>query len=463
MGMKIHEYSLECQLSYSAASVFQNLRTVIENANEGACYPIRCVLHQGAEGKTTIEVGVLEPECGDDQTPRDIFNFNQRAWVNHDAFNVAHLVPTGIGAEVGGHAGDAGPAANLLAGCCDKLITHPNVGNASDINELADNCLYVEGSILCELLMGAVALQPVKANRILTLFEHHPSKKYEDATVNMVSAARAAAGIATTDAVFLDKSLLMRSEFSESGRATGYIEGFSEIQRILDAYRGQYDAVALATRIHVAPEFHYDYFQEEIEMEVNPWGGVEALLTHAVSLCNQLPSAHSPMMFSQNVQDIDYGQVDPRKAAEPVSVTYLFSVLKGLHRSPRVVNPVANHSVPGLISASDIHALVIPDGAIGLPTLAALHQGIPVIAVTGNGNCLKNDLRQLPWAKGQLIYATDYLQAAGILTALRQGICLESVQRPIQRTRVREANEVLNGSLIRKETNELHADISGSC
>ncbi|MCZ6820872.1 MAG: DUF3326 domain-containing protein, partial [Calditrichaeota bacterium] len=44
----------------------------------------------------------------------------------------------------------------LLASCCDQLITHPNVVNASDINELPANAHYVEGSVLCRLLMMAL-------------------------------------------------------------------------------------------------------------------------------------------------------------------------------------------------------------------------------------------------------------------------------------------------------------------
>lgn len=54
------------------------------------------------------------------------------------------IVPTGIGCEIGGHAGDATPAARLTAACCDKLIVHPNVVNASDINEMTENMIYVE-------------------------------------------------------------------------------------------------------------------------------------------------------------------------------------------------------------------------------------------------------------------------------------------------------------------------------
>ena len=37
------------------------------------------------------------------------------------------IVPTGIGCEIGGFAGDAIPVAKLLAASTGCLITHPNV------------------------------------------------------------------------------------------------------------------------------------------------------------------------------------------------------------------------------------------------------------------------------------------------------------------------------------------------
>ena len=62
------------------------------------------------------------------------------------------IVPTGIGANIGGHSGDATSAAHLLAACCDTLILHPNVVNASDFTEQPDNSLYVEGAMLDSFL-----------------------------------------------------------------------------------------------------------------------------------------------------------------------------------------------------------------------------------------------------------------------------------------------------------------------
>ena len=80
--------------------------------------------------------------------------------------------------------------------------------------------------------------------------------------------------------------------------------------------------------------------------------------------------------------------------------------------------------------------MVIPDGCVGLPTLAALEQGIPVIAVRENLNLMRNDLRSLPFAPGKLFIVDNYLEAAGVMTALRAGVSLESVRRPLADTEV---------------------------
>ena len=43
------------------------------------------------------------------------------------------IIPTGIGCSVGGYAGDAIPAARLLASASGSLITHPNVMNGGSL------------------------------------------------------------------------------------------------------------------------------------------------------------------------------------------------------------------------------------------------------------------------------------------------------------------------------------------
>ena len=109
-----------------------------------------------------------------------------------------------------------------------------------------------------------------------------------------------------------------------------------------------------------------------------------------------------PCWSRRRCWDLDVGVVDPRMAAEAVSMTFFQSVLKGLQRSPRIVTGHDGMREPGVITARDISCLVLPEGCLGLPTLAALEQGIPVIEVEENANRMRNDLSALPVAAGPI-------------------------------------------------------------
>jgi len=194
-------------------------------------------------------------------------------------------------------------------------------------------------------------------------------------------------------------------------------------------------AVALASVIDVPSEFHTSYFESKGEM-VNPWGGVEAMLTHAVTMLLGVPAAHAPMFESTKIANLDVGVVDPRMSAEAISSCFLHCVLKGLHRSPRIINDQTAFGRSGVLNAADVSCLVIPDGCVGLPTLAALEQGIPVIAVRENRNHMKNDLEKLPFKPGKLFVVENYLEAVGIMTALKSGVNPSSVRRPLAYTKV---------------------------
>ena len=85
-----------------------------------------------------------------------LFNYKIRCSEDHSSFNVVCIIPTGIGCQIGGHAGDAGSLVRALGEMCDTLVVNPNVVNASDINEMPDNALYVEGSIITRFLMGEI-------------------------------------------------------------------------------------------------------------------------------------------------------------------------------------------------------------------------------------------------------------------------------------------------------------------
>ncbi len=434
--MRVHSFPVHIDPFDGRRRPFDTIRAVISSALPAGTIPLRlAVTGSGPQGwKCEVEAGVPT----DHELPElaDVLAFRERGRPRTGSFNAVMLVPTGIDCSIGGHAGDATPAARMLASVCDRLVLHPNVVNASDINEMPDNALYVEGSVIAQLMMGTVGLREVRRNRILTVTEARDDGDWTvNQVVNVVNGARATLGIDSAGVVVLDQALSMKAAYTDSGRATGDIGGFDTLLRLLREREGTYDAVALATRIEPPMDsvtLHHNYFHGE---GANPWGGVEAVLTHAVSSALGVPSAHAPTMSDLTIRTEDFGQVEPRKAAEIFSVTYLYCVMKGLHRSPALTEP-SRHFEPGVLQAEDIDALVIPDGALGVPVLAALAQGIPVITVSENTNLMRNELSDLPWAPGQLLRARSYAEAAGLLASLRAGVALDALYRPMQATPV---------------------------
>ena len=429
--MRLFEHELTQTATDGRIGTLDDIRSIIHGQMRDGQTPIRFAVTESSRRSYRYEIGILD---GTEPVGPSMFDLHPRGDEDTGAFNAVLVVPTGIGAEIGGHAGDATPVARLLASVCDTLITHPNVVNASDLNEMPANGLYVEGSLLSRFLMGAIGFRPVRSNRVLIIIDSHPNERFARATVNAVNAARATYGLNCPRLVVLDPPLPVRGEYTPSGRAAGTVEELERVFEVLDTYRGEYDAVAISTLVDVDVP-HESYFSSRGEI-VNPWGGVEAMLTHAISTVYNVPSAHAPMMESTEVANIDPGVVDPRMAAEVVSLTFLQSVLKGLHVAPRVGVGHAEMSLSDTLTARDVSCLVIPDGCIGLPTLAALEQGIPVIAVRENRSLMRNDLTMLPWAADQLHIVENYWEAAGVMAALKQGLSPGSVRRPLGNVRI---------------------------
>lgn len=419
--------------------------------------PVRFAITKTADRKHQCELGVLKDTAPitSSNANQSIFRFSPRKYENTKNFNGVLLIPTGIGAELGGHSGDAGSLARLIASACDKLITHPNVVNASDINELPENGLYVEGSVISSLMLGSTGLQEVRANRILLVMDNHDDHRISDLTINTASAARVAIGVEIPLVLEIEKPFKMVSKYSSSGCAAGRVEALESLCELLSSHIDQYDAVALHTGIDVPKEFHLEYLRSRGEM-VNPWGGVEAMLTHSLTMMYGLPTAHAPMVKSMDIANLHAGVVDPRISSEAISSTFLLSVLKGLHRSPRIISDPSAFSHSDIISNADISCLIIPDGCVGLPTLAAMEQGIPVIAVRENKNRMQNNLEDYPFQPGKLFIVENYLEAIGVMNALKTGISVGSVRRPFSDTnfaRGKESTIALGEEQIKEQTN----------
>jgi hypothetical protein len=444
--MHLCEAEFDFALDFSAPDIFERLASVPKLAATDDAVPLRFVVTGPPPGTRTLshcEVGFLVGISATRYAPPDsIFRFRRRLYDNHEKFRAVFVVPTGIGAEIGGHAGDAAPAARTLAAICDQLIVHPNVVNASDINEMSANMLYVEGSVISRLLMGTVGLAPVRSNRILTVIQLHEEEIIVHNAINAVNAARAAGGFRCTEIRSLPESILMSTRYSSSGRATGCVSRFDLLCDLVAERRASYDAVAISSVIDVDRDLHDTYFDapnsaalnDGSERDiVNPWGGIEALLTHGLSSLLNIPTAHSPMYEDVELMNSDAGIMDPTKAPEGISVAFLHCLFKGLSASPRIVTNPQAFGRQGVIAAEDISCLVIPAGCLGLPVLAAAHQGIPVIEVRDGTNRMRNSLQDLlPWGDGQFLQAGNYFEAAGMIAAMRAGVAHDTLQRPLR-------------------------------
>jgi hypothetical protein len=382
---------------------------------------IRFVVESFRNGKFHCSINAIKGSAGKYPIafePKFAYNLNFKDLKNDDKFRVALVIPTGLGASVGGNAGDGGAAARLMASVCDKLITHPNVVNASDINEMTDNTLYVEGYSLSDYLLGNIGLQEIRQNRVLVVVDGSADPVYIDAVINLVNAARVTYGFNCPEVVVLEKPFTMRTGWTSSGRAAGVVDDFETLFNVLLGRKGTYDAVAITSLEQISSEVRDYYYRHG---GVNPWGGVEAMLTHAVSHCFKVPCAHAPMMESQEVEQINYGIVDPRCAAETVSLTYLPCILKGLHRAPRIIK-----------SSPDVSCLVIPKRCLGIPMIAAQYRNIPIIAVDDDVEINNIDCTDHIDA----FVVSNYMEATGAVTALRSGISFESLCRPISKVKV---------------------------
>ena len=83
---------------------------------------------------------------------------------------IAFVVPTGIGASIGGYAGDASLYAKKFTKDFN-VIVNPNVVNAACFSGICENMLYTEGWCLSQFLKGNINLIPSKSNKIGIIFD----------------------------------------------------------------------------------------------------------------------------------------------------------------------------------------------------------------------------------------------------------------------------------------------------
>lgn len=338
--------------------------------------------------------------------------------MNQRPYTVILIIPTGVGAAIGGYAGDALPVARAIASFADRLITHPNVLNGAQLYWPLASAFYVEGYGLDQFARGNWGLRPVHQNRVGLIIDQGIEPDLRLRHLQAADAAKATLGLNLTDYVVTDAPLGVQLRSSASGASWGTIDNPDSLLRAAAAliYRAEAEAIAVVAR-----------FPDDIDSEalqsyrhgqgVDPLAGAEAVISHLVVRTFQVPCAHSPALLPLPPDP----HLSPRSAAEELGYTFLPSVLVGLSRAPHFINGTHNFPTDASdIWANQVDAVVLPATACGSSALLSLSQlPIQVIAVQEN----QTQMQVPPEPLGiKALQVNSYLEALGVLVTHKAGI-----------------------------------------
>ncbi len=323
------------------------------------------------------------------------------------------VVPTGIGAAVGGYAGDALPVARVMASVVDTLITHPNVMNGAQLYWPLPNALYVEGYGLDQFAAGRWGLRPVHQNRIGLVLDAAIADDLRWRHLQAADAARATLGLDLTDYVVTDAPLGVELRSASSGATWGTIGRPDSLLRAAErAIAAGANAIAVVARFpdDIETEALQDYRQGQ---GVDPLAGAEAVISHLVVRTLRVPCAHAPALGPLPLDP----SIAPKSAAEELGHTFLPCVLAGLSRAPQFV--VGSSPSAGSLWADQVDAIVVPASACGGSALLSLGRRALAIAVEANTTALAVS----PASLGvPAVRVASYLEAIGLLAAHRAGV-----------------------------------------
>ena len=387
--------------------------------------------------------------------------------MNPRPLTVVLIVPTGVGASIGGFAGDALPVARAIAQISDTLITHPNVLNGAQLYWPIPNALYVEGYALDKFAAGCWGLQPVHQNRIGLILDAGIEPDLQLRHLQAVDAARATLGLNITDWVLTDRPLQVELRISQSGASWGTIGNPDSLLRAAEKLieQARVEAIAVVARF---PDDEGSLALENYRRGkgVDPLAGAEAVISHIVVRTFKIPCAHAPALSALPLDP----HLSPRSAAEEIGYTFLPCVLAGLGKAPQFVTPTVGQAsclsqVLGgqdartqVLGGQDAHptrekfyanrrdfesqglwadrvdAVVIPATACGGSAILSLsgRESVQIIAVGDN----KTQMQATPEKLGiKALQVNSYLEAIGVLVAKRAGISPASLGADISSLR----------------------------
>lgn len=287
----------------------------------------------------------------------------------------AFIVPTGVGASIGGFAGDASSWARKFAKK-SKLIVNPNVVNAGGFSGITENMFYVEGYSLDEFFKGNLALVPSFENKIGLVFDKAIPQDVLNVHINTMNAVKCVYGVNILGYEITKDNVGVEFIMEDCGISTGTVRNpqtmLNSAKLLLE--KGC-EAIALICLFDDPENENLGYASG---IGTDPVGGVEAVLSHYISKELKIPCAHSPAFVDYSIYS---DLVDIRSASEYITPTFLPCILLGLNQAPKLAQQG--------IKIDNLDYLIMPYNCLGsTPVFEALKRGITIYAVKENSTVL---------------------------------------------------------------------------
>lgn len=292
---------------------------------------------------------------------------------------ISFVVPTGIGAKIGGFAGDASAYARKFAQYFD-VIVNPNVVNAALFSGITQGMIYCEGFFLDKFFENKIKLKKRQnSHKIGVIFDKAIKKDVLNVHINTIHAIKTVYDYDILPYIITKENVGLRFYKEENGGSFGDV---LNPQTLIDA--GLKLKKMNATELCVVCNFDdsnvVDNDSENYIMGegVDIVGGVEAIISHYMSSKLELMTVHAPAF---NDFEIEKRLVSPKSASEFVTLTYLPCLFFGLQYAPII----AEKNAKDAIGVKDLRALILPYNSLGSGlVLNALENNVKVIAIKEN-------------------------------------------------------------------------------
>lgn len=316
---------------------------------------------------------------------------------------IALIVPTGIGASIGGYAGDASQTAQMFAKDFN-VIVNPNVVNAACFSGITEDMLYTEGWTFTQFMKGKINLKPSKNNKIGVIFDKGISQGILNVHINTINAVKTVYGVDVIGYEITKEPCKVEFFNTNSGISSGSI---SNNKTLIEAGKKLIEkgaqVLAVVCKFNETPEDNYKNGNE-----VDIVGGVEAIISHYLTRELKIPVVHAPAF-----EDITITKelIDDKAAAEYITPTFLPCLLIALKNAPLFSDK--NRELY-FICREKLQAVVMPYNSLGSSVvLDAIKANIPVYAVKENSSVLNISKKELK--KETIIEVETYKECLNII------------------------------------------------